>query len=273
MKKTVSPSHNDTIVLWKAQNYTNGSHIQMQLALDFLKEIPIKGNEKVIDIGCGDGKITAYMAENLLSEGSIKGIDSSNDMIELAKIHHPPTIYENLSFECCDASHLEKIGKFDLAVSFSCFHWISDQLSALQSLHNHLQKNSKIYILCLTTTNEKRLGNALQDIISQKQWQPYFKEMQQILFIKSPKEFDAMCLSAGFHSVKITPMKVDVSFDNQKDLEAWLAAWLPYRQYLPSELRADFLHQVANRFLEFYPADKQKNVHYYDFFMKISASV
>ena len=65
---------------WNASEYYRRSALQKWLAARSLTGIDLSGSERVLDIGCGDGKITAEIAERLPS-GSVVGVDPSAAMI------------------------------------------------------------------------------------------------------------------------------------------------------------------------------------------------
>ena len=69
---------------WNAKDYANNSSAQESWANELLEKLSLAGNEHLLDIGCGDGKITNSIA-NKLSNGHVVGIDRSKDMIELAR--------------------------------------------------------------------------------------------------------------------------------------------------------------------------------------------
>ena len=100
-------------------------------AEEAISKIRIKGNERVLDIGCGDGKITAYIA-SLVPEGSVVGIDNSAEMISFAQSKFPQLSWPNLSFQYGDATDLQYEGEFDLVVSFASLHWILDHKPVLE---------------------------------------------------------------------------------------------------------------------------------------------
>jgi ubiquinone/menaquinone biosynthesis C-methylase UbiE len=64
-------------------------------------------------LGCGDGEITALIAEKI-NRGRVIGIDSSSEMIELAKQRFPSTTHPNLSFILKDAKDINFNCEFDL---------------------------------------------------------------------------------------------------------------------------------------------------------------
>ena len=80
---------------WDALEYEKHSQGQHKWARELIEKISLKGTENVLDIGCGDGKVTAEISK-LVSKGSIIGIDNSAEMIKLAKDRHSETIYPKL---------------------------------------------------------------------------------------------------------------------------------------------------------------------------------
>jgi SAM-dependent methyltransferase len=81
----------DAMHKWNPEVYEKSSSTQKKWAEEVISKIQIKGNERVLDIGCGDGKITAYIA-SLVPEGSVVGIDNSAEMISFAQSKFPNQI-------------------------------------------------------------------------------------------------------------------------------------------------------------------------------------
>ena len=69
---------------WDAKDYAKNSANQFQWAKELIPKLKLKGNEALLDIGCGDGKITAEISK-CLPNGRAVGIDSSAEMINLAQ--------------------------------------------------------------------------------------------------------------------------------------------------------------------------------------------
>jgi len=74
---------------WNAEDYYRSSAEQKAWARELILKLALKGNERVLDIGCGDGSTTAEVA-NQLPSGSILGIDNSEEMIHFARKKFPP---------------------------------------------------------------------------------------------------------------------------------------------------------------------------------------
>ncbi len=68
--------------------------------------------KNVLDIGCGDGRITAEIAAKI-PEGRIWGIDNSIEMIKMAQRTFPFEKYSNLKFKHIDARDMDFNNEFD----------------------------------------------------------------------------------------------------------------------------------------------------------------
>ncbi len=118
---------------WNASEYDRLSALQDTMAADVLSSLTLKGNERILDIGCGNGKTTAAIADRI-PQGSVLGVDASAEMVAFANEHWTAS-HSNLKFAVADARHLPFQHEFDLVVSFNALHWISDQALPLQGIH------------------------------------------------------------------------------------------------------------------------------------------
>ncbi len=89
-------------IMWNPEDYAKNSDAQLKWARELREKLDLQGNESVLDVGCGDGKITADFAV-ALPKGRVVGVDSSAQMIDYATRTYADTQYPNLSFACNDA--------------------------------------------------------------------------------------------------------------------------------------------------------------------------
>ena len=116
---------------WDAKDYAKNSQNQYQWAKELIPKLKLKGNEALLDIGCGDGKITAELAK-YLPNGRVVGIDSSAQMIKLAQNTFPKLDCPNLSFQVMETRKLIFKNEFDIIFSNAALHWIVDQKAVLE---------------------------------------------------------------------------------------------------------------------------------------------
>ena len=79
---------------WSAAEYATVSELQRAMAAEALSLLNLKGTERVLDLGCGNGKVTAEIAARA-PEGAVVGIDASADMIAFASDHFGSTVLCN----------------------------------------------------------------------------------------------------------------------------------------------------------------------------------
>ena len=101
MTKTVSPT-----ARWNAADYAANSLVQQTWARELIAQLKLRGDERILDVGCGDGKVTAEIAR-AVPRGAAAGIDASPQMIEFARKTFRPEKFPNLKFCVMDAREIK----------------------------------------------------------------------------------------------------------------------------------------------------------------------
>ncbi len=154
---------------WVAENYSQNSQFQYEHARQALSRFQFKGNETVLDVGCGDGKITADIATKVIS-GHVLGIDSSASMIKFASSEFHKL--KNLQFSVCRAEDIPYEDDFDIIVSFACLHWVKDQLSFLVNAKKALKIGGAIHITLYPKHPD--IWGSIDKTIKDASWHEYF---------------------------------------------------------------------------------------------------
>jgi trans-aconitate 2-methyltransferase len=66
----------DNMTQWNPENYRLHSSQQQKWAREILARLELRGDERILDLGCGDGKVTAEVARRV-PHGQVVGLDSS----------------------------------------------------------------------------------------------------------------------------------------------------------------------------------------------------
>jgi len=127
---------------WDAADYARISGLQQAMAEEVLALVDFKGGERILDVGCGNGKITAEIA-GMVPDGSVLGVDPSHEMVAFSSSHHDATTCPNLRFEIADARTLPYREEFDVVVSFNALHWIRQQDEALRSICSAMKPGTR----------------------------------------------------------------------------------------------------------------------------------
>ena len=69
---------------WNAADYAANSIVQQTWARELIARLNLRGDEHILDVGCGDGKVTAELAR-AVPRGAVTGVDASAEMIGFAR--------------------------------------------------------------------------------------------------------------------------------------------------------------------------------------------
>ena len=132
-----------TTVQWNADDYARHSRGQFGWALSVIERLNVAPDVRVLDIGCGDGKVTVELARRV-PRGSVVGVDSSPAMIDLARRSYGNAA-ANVDFRLGDAQALDFGARFDLAFSNAALHWARDQPAVLRGVAAALVPGCRIF--------------------------------------------------------------------------------------------------------------------------------
>ena len=246
---------------WNAEEYKDNSPNQKKWALDLLSKAQLRGNESILDIGCGDGEITALIAGKA-NRGHVVGIDSSAEMIKLAQQRFPSKTHPNLSFILKDARGIDFDCAFDLIFSNACLHWVTDHFPMLQKIRRSLKPSGGILFQMGGKGNAEHIIEVMELVIEQVEWSAFFNDFTFPYGFCSPDEYREWLTKLGFTAIRAELVTKDMLHKNEDKLAAWIrTTWLPYTQRVPEALREDFIRQVVKSHMRKYPADKDGCIH------------
>jgi trans-aconitate 2-methyltransferase len=181
---------------WDAAGYAKRSALQEAMAQEVLALLHFEGHERVLDVGCGDGRITAGIAERM-PQGYVIGVDASSDMIAFAREHGVPS-HPNLQFEVCDARNLPFRGEFDLVVSFNALHWLPEQALALRGIHAALKPAGRAQLRLVPTGARKSLEAVLEETRQSERWAGYFEGFRDPYLRLTQEQYAQLAEENGF---------------------------------------------------------------------------
>ncbi len=206
-----------------------------------------------MDIGCGDGKITAKIAA-LAPEGQVLGIDSSQDMIDFAQDRFPPSQHPNLQFELGDALSLDFDQEFDLVISFACLHWIRDHLTVLRGARRSLRPGGRLLFQCGGRGNAGALMASTKELIRESRWSEYFQGFRYPYYFYGSEGYHTWLGQTGLEEIRVELIPKEMVQQGKTGLEGWIrTTWHPVLERIPEDLRQQFVSEMAERYLERHP--------------------
>ena len=120
---------------WDAKLYEAKHDFVWKYGADVVSLLDPRAGERILDVGCGTGHLTAQIAE---SGALVTGVDRSAEMVGAARQAYP-----NLKFEIADAKNLSFREEFDAAFSNATLHWIREPELVLQSVWKALRAGGR----------------------------------------------------------------------------------------------------------------------------------
>lgn len=253
---------------WDGEQYLNNSELQYQWAWDYIQKLQLQGEERVLDIGCGDGRVTAIIAQSL-PRGFVLGIDASESMLQVAQDLKDKIHLNNLDFTRRDAICMGFENEFDFIVSFSCFHWISDHFAALQEIEKALKPGGKVFLYFAPDHGRDRFDHAINTVVNSQKWTHYFSDFSNPFSLVTPSKFVSYAEEAGLLLKRIEVVTVDEIFEDKAAFTAWMTGWMSHLKQLPKELHQEFLEEIIDCYLKKHPMDAENKLHYIDYWMEV----
>lgn len=147
---------------WDAATYDRVAIPQRRWAEAVVARLPLRGDETVLDAGCGTGRVTAMLLDRL-PRGRIIAVDGSAAMAAAARAHLDPARVEVLH---CDLLALELAEPVDAVFSNAVFHWIDDHARLFATLAAALSPGGPLAAQCGGTGNVARFYAAVGDVVA-----------------------------------------------------------------------------------------------------------
>lgn len=247
--------------VWNPADYAANSAQQQVWAHELISRLELRGDERILDVGCGDGKVTAELARSL-PRGTATGIDASPAMIEFAQRTFPPSEISNLAFHVMDARQIRFAERFDLVFSNAALHWVDDHQAFLRGAAACLRSGGRLVVSCGGEGNAREIFVSLRSELRRERWRQFFRKMKTPYFFYAPGDYARWLPRYGFEGVRVELAPKDATHAGREGFAAWVrTTWLPYTQRVPAELREDFIAAVTDRYLAKHPPDAENRVH------------
>ncbi len=235
--------------------------MQQSWARELIARLNLRGDEHILDVGCGDGKVTAELT-HAVSRGSVIGTDASPEMIGFATKAFPARKNPNLEFQVMDARRIKFARTFDLVFSNAALHWVDDHQAFLRGAAAVLKPGGRLIVSCGGKGNAHDVFLALRPEIRLAKWREFFRKMPAPYHFYAPGDYEKWLPKAGFEIQKVQLAPKDATYPGAEGFAAWLrTTWIPYAQRVPENLREEFIAAATERYLAKHPADKSGLVH------------
>lgn len=233
---------------WKSADYHRLSDPQYGWGLKVLKKLqalPLRGDEHILDAGCGSGRVTAELLK-AYPEATVTAVDASANMVEQAR----KTLAEfgdRAKVEQIDLVGLSMQGAVNVIFSTAVFHWIKDHDRLFANLFRALRPGGLLLAQCGGGPNLKRLRERGERAIKLPEFAPYFKNWQKVWEYPGPELTAERLRRAGFEQIHTELEEAPTTLPDELTFRAFCATITlsPYMDRLPEDLQDSFLDPIV----------------------------
>jgi trans-aconitate 2-methyltransferase len=224
---------------WNAESYQRVSAPLEAMGREVLDRLELRGDERVLDAGCGTGRVTAALVERL-PRGEVVAVDGSPAMVEEARERLGPGVEVFVA----DLLELELAEPVDAILSTATFHWIGDHDRLFERLFAALRPGGRIVAQCGGAGNVASVQAAIDAVA-----EPALDGWPGPWNFQSPEDTAARLERIGYTDIRTWPQDVRVEPD---DLSEYLSTVMlgSHLERLPEERRGAFVDAVRERLPE-----------------------
>jgi trans-aconitate 2-methyltransferase len=226
---------------WDAATYERLSAPMTAMGSEVLDRLVLRGDETVLDAGCGTGNVTRVLHGRLPS-GRVIAVDASPSMVEQARALLPAAV----DVRRADLLELQLDEPVDAVLSTATFHWIGDHEQLFANLHAALKPGGRLVAQCGGHGNVAEIKQAGLDVAAGARYASYFEGWATDWNFATPEETERRLRAAGFTDVCCWLTRVDV---DPGDPAAYLGAIClgSFLARLPETLHEPFVAEALER--------------------------
>lgn len=194
---------------WNATTYHRVSAPQFGWGQAVLDRLPLAGDELVLDVGCGTGRLTALLLERL-PRGRAVGLDLSANMLQTARASLPGEARPRAAFVHADAAALPVVERADAVFSTATFHWVLDHQRLFRTLFRALKPGGRLVAQCGGGPNIQRQHDRAAVLMRDPAYAPFFASWVDPWEFADADTTRARLQAAGFTDIltRVSPAPV-----------------------------------------------------------------
>jgi trans-aconitate methyltransferase len=218
---------------WDANLYDDKHAFVWQYGASLVELLAPKPGERILDLGCGTGHLTAQIAQ---AGATVVGLDHSAKMLEQAR-----SAYPRLEFVTGDARDFTFADPFDAIFSNAVLHWIQPPEAVIRCVRDALRPGGRFVAEFGGRGNVRRVLAVLREAAEQM---GVAADLPQSYF-PSLSEYATLLEGAGLEVRSAVLFDRPTPLDGADGLRDWVKMFRrPTLESLPSERREEFLQKV-----------------------------
>jgi len=232
---------------WNAESYHRVSGPQTAWGRRVLSRLTVRSDERVIDAGCGTGRLTGELMQ-LLPEGRMVAIDRSWNMLLTARANLRPEFGGRISFVRVELPMMPFRAWADLVFSTATFHWIRDHATLFREILRSLRPGGRLFAQCGGGPNLVGARRLADDVMRREPFAAYFRDWSGVWEYSTAELAAERLHTAGFTDVITSLEAAPTTLADEASYREFVTTVIynTHLERLPdARLRAGFIDQVT----------------------------
>jgi trans-aconitate 2-methyltransferase len=226
---------------WDGTSYDRVSGPLVALGREVLERMELRGDELVLDAGCGSGRITEALVQRL-PRGRVIAVDESPSMVRAARRR----LGAQADVRVVDLLELELGQRVDAILSTATFHWISDHETLFGRLRNALRPGGRLAAQCGGEGNIDVLRGRARALLEREPYAPHFAGWRAPWNYAGAEESRRRLLAAGFSSAECWLTPAPQQPEHAREF-LQTVIFEPHLRALPQGLREPFVDELLEQ--------------------------
>jgi trans-aconitate 2-methyltransferase len=240
---------------WNPELYLKYGNERTQPSIDLVSKIKIDFKpESILDVGCGHGNSSQVLLQRW-PDTKLTGIDSSQNMIEKAKVSYP-----NNTWLVADAAKYTPDVKYDIVFSNATIQWIPDHERLFQNLFN-LVNNGGVLAISTPRFDEMLLFEVISRVIDKEKWKKATRGCAELFTYHDYKYYYDL-MDKYFESIELWQTDYIHILESQYSIIEWIRStgMKPYLDCLKEAEKPLFENDILAEIKIHYPLQKSGKV-------------
>lgn len=232
---------------WDASSYHAVSAPHQEWGPRVMDRLSLRGDETVLDAGCGSGRVTRLLAQRL-PRGRVVAVDGSAQMVEEARANLADLVAaKRAEVHHQDLLELALADPVDAVFSSAVLHWVLDHERVFERLRAALAPGGRMSLQCGGAGNIATATAAMAQVAREDPYRGHLGGRREDWLFAGAKETTARLVAAGFRDVRAWLEPSDQRLAPGAEAERYLATIVLRHDLarLPPELGVGFTRAVA----------------------------
>jgi trans-aconitate 2-methyltransferase len=201
---------------WNSRAYARLSNPMQTWGEAIVSQLPLRGDETALDLGCGDGRLTQILLQRL-PNGHVFAVDRSGNMLQAAKERLSQQFDGRVSYVQKSLDEIDYETEIDLAFSNAAFHWIKDHPKLFAAIFRALKPGGRLVAQCGGGPNIARVRERLARLMAGEPYQRFFGDWTGPWEFASPELTAERLKEAGFVDVETSTFEAPVQLTSREE--------------------------------------------------------